>query len=53
MIRTCSRIISSDEAIFNMKSSEDVLLLKDQRPWSMITGNRIFSRNFAVYGRLP
>jgi hypothetical protein len=21
-------------------------------PWSMITDNRIFSRNFAVYGRL-
>ncbi len=22
-------------------------------PWSMITDNRIFSRNFVVYGRLP
>jgi hypothetical protein len=23
-----------------------------KRPWSMITDNRIFRRNFAVYGRL-
>jgi hypothetical protein len=26
--------------------------LYKQLPWSMITDNRIFSRNFAVYDRL-
>jgi hypothetical protein len=29
-----------------------VLYHYQQVPWSMITDNRIFSRNFAVYGRL-
>jgi hypothetical protein len=27
-------------------------ILRSKTPWSMITDNRIFSRNFAVYGRL-
>ncbi len=36
---------------------EDTLLINYnasylQQPWSMITDNRIFSLNFAVYGRL-